>query len=150
MIRIGRPDDAAALQRACFSGMSVQQVRTWLDPAEEVDRVLLVATDADDVAIGNCTLTRHAHRLQRHRAEIGGFVISPDHRGTGVARLLVQACADYAREHWGSGTLELGVRGGTHAEDAYRGLGFVEWARMPGGLHDHDANYDDVRMCRPC
>lgn len=121
----------------------------WLDPAEEPDRVLLVATNRDDVAIGNCTLTRRAHRLERHRAEIGGFVISRDHRGTGVARQLTNACAEYAHHHWACQTLELGVRGGTHAEDAYRGLGFIEWARMPGGLHDQDGVYDDVRLYRP-
>lgn len=148
MIRIGRPEDAAALQQACYGGASVEMVHEWLDPAEETDRVLLVATDHADDAIGNCTLTRHAHRMERHRAEIGGFVISPAHRGTGVARRLVDACADYAYRNWASETLELGVRGGTHAEDAYRGLGFVEWARMPRGLHDRDGIYDDVRMYR--
>jgi len=129
--------------------MSVEALREWLEPAEEPDRVVLVATDTDDVAIGNCTLTRRPHRLERHRAEIGGFVIGPDHRGRGIARQLVNACAEYASNHWASESLELGVRGGTHAEDAYRGLGFVEWARMPGGLHDRDATYDDVRMYRP-
>jgi GNAT superfamily N-acetyltransferase len=148
MIRIGSPDDAAALQQACYRGASVEMIREWLEPAEEADRVLLVATDDADVAIGNCTLTRRAHRMERHRAEIGGFVISPVHRGTGVARQLVDACVDYARTIWGSETLELGVRGGTHAEDAYRWLGFVEWARMPSGLRDRDGIYDDVRLYR--
>lgn len=149
MIRMGRPDDAVALRNACYASASVEMIHDWLDPAEETDRVLLVAADDADVAIGNCTLTRRTHRMERHRAELGGFVISPDHRGTGVARQLVDACAEYAHRKWASETLELGVRGGTHAEDAYRGLGFVEWARMPRGLHDRDAIYDDVRLYRP-
>lgn len=111
--------------------------------------MLLVATDQDDLAIGTCTLTRRRHRLERHRAEIGGFVIRADHRGTGVARKLVEGCATLAREMWSAQTLELGVRGGTHAEDAYRGLGFTEWARFPGGFQDRDATYDDVRLFLP-
>lgn len=148
MIRIGQPDDANALHRSCYPNAPAELIRSWLDPAEEPERVLLIATDDDDSAIGNCTLTRHQHRLERHRAEIGGFVISPHYRGTGVARQLVEACAAYAHTTWASESLELGVRGGTHAEDAYRGLGFIEWARMPGGLHDHDRTYDDVRLYR--
>lgn len=149
MIRIGRPDDAVALQRSCYKTAPVEMIAGWLDPAEETDRVLLVATDAADAAIGNCTVTRRAHRLERHRAEVGGFVIAPEHRGTGVARQLVDACVEYARSSWASESLELGVRGGTHAEDAYRGLGFVEWARMPGGFHDQEFTYDDVKLYRP-
>lgn len=69
--------------------------------------------------------------------------------GTGVARKLVEGCVEFARAEWSSQTLELGVRGGTHAEAAYRGLGFVEWARFPGGFHDHDDVYDDVRLFLP-
>ncbi|NYE72282.1 GNAT family N-acetyltransferase [Microlunatus parietis] len=148
-IRVGRADDAEALQQVGFSGTPVDVVRGWLDPPQGPDRVLLVATDQNDVAIGTCTLTRRRHRMERHRAEIGGFVIRADHRGTGVARKLVEGCAAFARELWSSQTLELGVRGGTHAEDAYRGLGFTEWARFPGGLRDRDATYDDVRMFLP-
>lgn len=127
----------------------MELITGWCREAESADHVLLVAVDGNDLAIGNCTLTRHQHRLERHRAEIGGFVISREHRGTGVARQLVEACADYAREQWDAVILELSVRGGTHAEDAYRGLGFVEWARMPAGFHDHDTIYDDVRLYRP-
>lgn len=149
MIRVARVEDAASLQQVCYTATSLEIVRGWLDPAEDADRVVLVATTGDDAAIGNCTLTRHRHWLERHRAEIHGFVIGSDHRGTGVARRLVEACSDYARANWDAATLELAVRGGTHAEDAYRGLGFVEWARMPDGLHDRDGVYDDVRLFRP-
>ncbi|MFC7619699.1 GNAT family N-acetyltransferase [Microlunatus sp. GCM10028923] len=148
-IRVGRADDAEALQQACFSGTPVDVVRGWLDPPQGPDRVLLVATDQDDIVIGTCTLTRHRHRMERHRAEIGGFVIRVDHRGTGVARKLVAGCAAFARAEWSSETLELGVRGGTHAENAYRGLGFTEWARFPAGLRDRDTSYDDVRLFLP-
>jgi hypothetical protein len=35
------------------------------------------------------------------------------------------------------------------AERAYRGLGFTEWARLPGGYLDYDAIYDEVRLYRP-
>jgi len=149
VVRIATPDDAVALHQFCYPGTPIDTVRALLDPAEEIDRVVLVATASDDVTIGTCTLTRHQHRLERHRAEIRGFVIAPEHRGTGVARQLVQGCADYACMSWNAATLELAVRGGTHAEDAYPGLGFVEWARMPNGLQDEDRAYDDVRLSRP-
>jgi hypothetical protein len=58
----------------------------------------------------------------RHRADIGGFVVA----------------------------LEISCRGGTHAETAYRGLGFAEWGRLSGGYHDHgDQIIDEVRLWMP-
>ncbi|SDR91161.1 GNAT family N-acetyltransferase [Microlunatus soli] len=149
VIRVGTVDDADALHRHCYSATPVEMIKSWFDPAEETDRVGFVAVDPTDGAIATCTLTRHPHRMQRQRAEIEGFVIAARHRGSGLARRLVEHCADYAGTRWQADSLELSVRGGTHAEDAYRGLGFIEWARFPNGLHDHQRTYDDVRLYRP-
>ena len=46
--------------------------------------------------------------------------------------------------------LEISCRGGTPAEGAYRGLGFVEWGRLPGGLVEEDGTaFDEVHSYLP-
>ncbi len=109
-----------------------------------------VAEDPAGMVVACCTLSRHAHRMEQHRAELGGFIIAEQHRGSGLARRMVDHLAVFAAREWQCRSLELCVRGGTHAEDAYRGLGFLEWARMVDGLDDRGISYDDVRLHRPC
>lgn len=114
----------------------------WLGPGRGV---LFVAVDDSNDVLGSVTVTRNQHRLRRHRASLGGFVVRESSRGTGVARKLNEACAEWAREQ-GCTILELEVRGGTHAEGAYRGLGFVEYGRLPGGMVEEAGTFDQVEM----
>lgn len=153
IIRPVREEDTASLQRNCFTQSTFEQtaeiVRPSLDDHNHDETVMLVAVGDDGEVVGNCTLTRQQHRMCRHRAEVGGFVIVPSSRGTGLARKILGVASQYARD-WGCSILEIGCRGGTHAEDAYVGLGFRVWARLPDGFHDHgDRRYDEVRLWMP-
>lgn len=131
VIRPARPEDGDDLQRNCFSAMTVPEVVEWIRGLDE-SSVMLVA-DLDGTVLATVTLTRPEHSLRRHRAEVAGFVIAGRAQGTGLARLLNQACLDQASS-WGCPILEISCRGGTHAEDAYRGLGYREFSRLPAGL----------------
>lgn len=94
-------------------------------------------------------LTRLEHHMCRHRADVGGFVVATRAQGTGLARKIVLAAEDKART-WGCTILEISCRGGTHAEDAYVGLGFIRRGRLPGGYHDRDGQvFDEVGLWRP-
>jgi GNAT superfamily N-acetyltransferase len=150
-IRQARPDDAEALTRSCFPRSTIEQTRLNLKEAlrlaEQGEGVSLLAV-RDGEVVGNVTLARGQHRMCRHRVDLGGFVINPVAQGSGLARLMVEAAAEWARAR-GCDILEIGCRGGTHAEGAYKGLGFVEWGRLKNGYHDHDRNYDEVRLYRP-
>jgi GNAT superfamily N-acetyltransferase len=70
-------------------------------------------------------------------------VIHPEAQGSGLARRLTAGAAQWAQER-GCEVLEIEVRGGTHAEGAYLGLGFVEWGRLPGGLVEEAGTFDEV------
>ena len=95
------------------------------------------------------TLIQPDHILTRHRVGVAGFVVASRARGTGVARRLIDEAAEWARR-WGGTMLEISCRGGTRAEEAYRGLGFIEWGRLTQGHIDHDgAAFDDVHFYRP-
>lgn len=138
--------DAASLQRNCFSLNTVEQ--TWanvgaaLANAARGEGTSLVAV-RDGEVIGNVSVSRNVHRLERHRAHLGGFVIHPSAQGQGVARRLTVAAARWAAGH-GCHILEVACRGGTRAEDAYRGLGFTEWARLPAGYVEGAGTFDQV------
>jgi len=48
--------------------------------------------------------------------------------------------------------LEIGVRGGTPAEEVYRRLGFTEYARLPQGIKEPwgDGNvFDEILFYQP-
>ena len=148
-IRRASEDDLGELQRAIFTEMSLAELRA---ADEQFNRppgsIQIVAEDNDDEIIGCCNLIRETHRMRRHRAELGGFVIIPAHRGTGLARRMINYLGRYAGREWDVSIIDVSCRGGTDAEHAFRGLGFQEWARLPGGYLDYDAIYDEVRLYR--
>ncbi|MGV2385410.1 MAG UNVERIFIED_CONTAM: GNAT family N-acetyltransferase [Thermobifida fusca] len=153
LIRPVRAEDAASLRRNCFSAMSLEDIASLIeDSADAMERgegVMLVAVDGEKEAVGTCSVSRLGHRLCRHRAEISGFVVAPLSRGTGLARQIVEAARRQAAS-WGCTILEISCRGRTHAEDAYRGFGFTEWGRLPGGFHDDSGLiFDEVRLWMP-
>lgn len=153
LIRPVREGDAGDLQRNCFSGTSLEQTTAMVEDAMAEQKrggaVTLVAVRDDGEVVGTCTVTRLQHRMCRHRADVGGFVIAPTAQGTGLARKIIEAACRHAA-NWGCTVLEISCRGGTHAEDAYIGLGFKEWGRLPDGYHDHgDLTYDEVRLWMP-
>lgn len=141
-----RSSDVASLRENCFTLNTYDEVRANVERAlaQEAsgEGISLVAVE-DGRLLANLTVTRNGHRLRRHRAHLGGFVIHPDAQGSGLARGLTTAAAKRAQSI-GCEVLEIEVRGGTHAEEAYRGLGFAEWGRMPSGLVEVTGTFDEV------
>lgn len=139
-------EDVASLQRNCFSLNTVDQttanVEAALAKASEGEGTSLVAVRHGEV-LGHLSVTRNSHRLQRHRAHLGGFVIRPSARGQGLARRLTSAAARWAADQ-SCTILEADCRGGTHAEEAYRALGFREWGRLPVGFVEEAGTFDQV------
>jgi GNAT superfamily N-acetyltransferase len=150
LIRPVRNDDAGSLQRNCLSATTVEQTTALIQPligAYARNEAVMLVAENDGEVVATCTVKRLEHRLCRHRVDLGGFVIAPSARGTGLARRIVNEASRYARD-WGCTILEISCRGGTHAEDAYKGLGFAEWARLPGGYIEEAGTYDEVRLWR--
>lgn len=64
-----------------------------------------------------------------HRAEIGRFVVAPEHAGQGLMRAALEALIALARERLNIGEVYLEVLDtNTRARALYDGLGFVETA----------------------
>ena len=149
LIRPVEQSDVVSLRENCFSLITLEQMQEIVESAIENaaadEGVMLVAVNDDAVVVGNVTVTRQAHRLRRHRASLGGFVIHPSARGSGLARDLTRAAAEWCRSH-SCTILELDCRGGTPAEQAYRGLGVTEWGRLPGGFIEDAGTFDQVNF----
>ncbi len=148
-IRRATEHDLGELRRAIFTEMSLAELRAADERFNRPpDSIQVVAENDDREIVASCNLIRETHRMRRHRAELGGFVIIPTERGSGLARRMIDYLARYARREWDVSILDVACRGGTAAERAYRGLGFTEWARLPNGYVDYDAVYDEVRLFR--
>ncbi|TDW81322.1 GNAT family N-acetyltransferase [Kribbella sp. VKM Ac-2566] len=150
IIRPVRESDIESLHQNRLCGLTIDETTTLvmsaIDEEHGRDSRFLVAAEKDGGVVGMTTVKRLEHRLCRHRAELGGLVILPVARGTGLARRIVDAAGSHASD-WGCSILEVSCRGGTHAEKAYIGLGFQVWGQLPGGYHDHDGLvFDEVRL----
>lgn len=138
--------DVEGLNANCFSANTVDgtraQVESAIESAATGEEISLVAVENGEV-LANLTVTRNHHPLSRHRAEVGGFVVTGPAQGTGLARKLLGEAMAWAKGK-GCSILEISCRGGTHAETAYRGLGFKEWGRLPGGIVESQGKVFDL------
>ena len=137
VIRLVRPEDAAALQANCFTQNTVeetlQHISENLAGFERRTRVPLVA-EVDGAAVGNALLIRDAHPLRKHRAGWYDVVVAAAYQRRGIARRLLAETLRQAAA-LGIEILETSARSGEPAEEVYRHLGFREWGRLPGGMH---------------
>ncbi|MFB6723412.1 GNAT family N-acetyltransferase [Kribbella sp. NPDC056345] len=150
IVRSVRESDVESLHAGRLCGVTLDEtaglVRSAVEEEGGGEYRFLVAVEEGGAVAGMTTVRRLDHRMCRHRAELGGFVILPAARGTGLARRIVGAAGDWARQ-WGCSVLEVSCRGGTRAEAAYVGLGFQVWGRLPGGFHDRGGVvFDEVRL----
>jgi ribosomal protein S18 acetylase RimI-like enzyme len=153
-VRLVEHKDVADLQENCFSMNTLEEVKERVENTiqmfEEEKGIQLVA-EVGGMAVGTVTLSRNAHPLYAHRAEVSDVVVCGDYQRRGIARRLIAECHARAAS-MGVETLEVGVRGGTPAEEVYRRLGFIEYARLPEGIKepwDGGGVFDEVRFYQP-
>jgi predicted N-acetyltransferase YhbS len=144
-IRLVELGDVPSLRRNCLSGWPLEALR--LEVARNVakaaagDGFHFVAVAAGEV-VGTACLEPATHRLQRHRAQVTGVVVTPAWQRRGVARRLIGAARERAAA-LGLRLLELACRGGEPAETAFRRLSFREYGRVPGGFVQPDGRVFD-------
>jgi len=154
LIRPVRLADAPGLQQRCFSANTPHEVedrvRESLRLREEGGGVRVVA-EVGGVVVGTALLRRSSNPLCAHCADIEDVVVGGDYQRRGIARRMLECCrAEAAR--MGIEILEVSARAGTVAEQAYRGLGFIECGRLPGGLKEpwgEQKVYDIVYFYQP-
>ena len=105
-------------------------------------RMALLGADGQVTALGRWT--RYAKDTVAVNAEVLQVMVHPDARGRGLARRLVAALVEDARDKRVE-TLTLDVRGNNHAAMAlYESLGFEVYGRLPDFVAVRDERWDRV------
>ena len=128
-IRAASPDDRAAtiaLWQEC--GL----MRPWNDPGSDFDRALAFAgstiflAEDEGMKVGTAMTG-----FDGHRGWIYYLGVAPVRRGEGIARSLIEACADWLRQQ-GCPKVELMLRTGNPASGFYERLG---WEPQPVSVY---------------
>jgi ribosomal protein S18 acetylase RimI-like enzyme len=85
----------------------------------------------------------------RHKAHIWGVYVSPEGRGQGTGRRLMEAAINWAEQQTGIRQVHLVVSGRTPvARKMYQSLGFSVWGTEPAALCITGELVDDEHMVR--
>ena len=122
----GQPyEEAAAL-----SAIDVQ--RTFETFWDFEDNQVFGAVAADENVVGMTGVAGWNRPKTRHRMDIWGVYVAPEHRGHGIADRLLEAAIEHARSIEGVLQLHLqAVSSNLAAIRSYERAGFVRWGRMP-------------------
>ena len=113
----------------------------WRDktiPALKSGKRVLFATLDQDRVVGTVQLDYDTMPNQAHRGDISKLMVRPDCRRRGIARLLMQAAENRARD-LGRTLLTLDTRTGDSAEILYTSLGFETTGVIPDFARDPDS-----------
>ncbi len=115
-----------------------EAVAFWSDriiPAVAGGKRSLFAAFDEDRMVGTVQLDCDTMPNQGHRGDISKLMVRPDCRRRGIARTLMLAAEDHARE-LGRCLLTLDTRTGDRAETLYTSLGFATAGVIPGYARD--------------
>ena len=83
----------------------------------------------------------------RHKAQIWGMYVSPEGRGQGTGKRLMEAAIQWAERQEGIVQVNLIVSGQTPvAQNLYQSLGFILWGTEPSALRINGELVDDQHM----
>ena len=82
-----------------------------------------------------------------HKGHLWGMYVRPAARGTGLARQLVEAVLEYARERVELVQLSV-IAGNVAAQRLYGALGFVAYGLEERALKVDGRYFDEVHMAR--
>jgi predicted N-acetyltransferase YhbS len=148
LIRRATLEDASLIAATIKVANTTDQIREQIEmmtpqmQAGTLDH--LVAVDKNRI-VGNVVVmpTRHWPPAP-HRAEMADFVVALSHRGTGLARRLLRAAIERARE---MGYVQIETSGiDERAELIYEHLGFLRYGVLPNAVKQQDGTYRDVAL----
>jgi ribosomal protein S18 acetylase RimI-like enzyme len=151
----GLEDLADILQAAVNAGASVGFVQPcsmdqsrdfWRNnvfpSAKAGGRVFLVARTADRI-VGTVQLITEMLPSQVHRCDISKLLVHPDFRKRGIAKLLMVALEQRAKD-LGKRLLTLDTKTGDPAEKIYTSMGYQTAGSIPGYCRAPEGDRDDA------
>ncbi len=110
------------------------------------DNFYFGAFDETLTLVGMIGLVREAGIKSRHKADIVSLYTLPSARGQGVARALMQAVIDYAKQQGLEQLLLAVVTTALPARNLYRSLGFQTYGLAPRTLKLDERYWDEEFM----
>ena len=118
-----------------LAGATTEQTAGWwrarLDAVRSGRMTLFVARDDEDRIVGSTLIDRSTNQNSPHRAEIGKVIVHRSARRQGVARALMEAAEELARDE-GRWMLILDTVTGSAAASLYESLGWQTVGTIPG------------------
>ena len=152
-IRRLRPDEAAAFRALRLEALDRDMLTFASDPAEEaakperwfVERIEegVFGALVGGRLVGIAGYSRHPGAKQRHKAQLYGMYLHPDHRRQGLAGKLVAAVIEHARGDGAEILLLASNAGNTAAIRLYELAGFRQYGVEPRALKQPDGSYTD-------
>jgi ribosomal protein S18 acetylase RimI-like enzyme len=126
----------------------VDEFRKRLEAASDENYVL--GAVADGKLVGTVGFARETRIKQRHKARIWGVFVQEEHRGHGIARLLMQEALRRAGTLAGLEQITLTVGDDqAAAKRLYSSLGFLVFGHEPAALKIGDSAVDEDHMYYP-
>lgn len=111
------------------------------------DGTFTLGAFAGGLLAGALSCERMPRRKERHIGHIAGMMVRPAHRGTGLARRLLDEAMALARETQGLRMLTLSVTDtNERAVLLYTAAGFVPYGRLERAIHDGGRYHDKLYM----
>ena len=103
----------------------------------------------DGELVGMAACVREAKAKSRHRAELVGMYVAPEHRDAGIGRRLVGEVVARARKWPGLELITLSVTASQEpARRLYRAAGFVPYGLLPRAFREEGNHYSDTEYMR--
>jgi GNAT superfamily N-acetyltransferase len=118
----------AEVLRASFPGdASFYKIRSWADEAKKVMRshknwlCLVAIHEANVIGVIAC---RHLNPKSIPTVRIEWLAVSPDARGKGVGKALIESLKQWVNDSFGKQTVRFTLRARSEKQDYYRKMGF--------------------------
>jgi GNAT superfamily N-acetyltransferase len=96
-------------------------------------RDVLALLTVDGETAGFASVVGSTGPLRQHWGTVLRVQVHPSRQGNGLGRVLMEGVHEIARKR-GWEFVQLTTRGGTGVDAFYRGLGYVEYGRLPGAI----------------
>ena len=137
---------------ASFADSAEEHEKTTVETARErfaggePKENFVVGAFAEDKLAGTAGFFRRKNNNERHKGHIWGVYVTPQLRGKGVARALMEEIIHRARQIDGLEQITLVASANLPAQRLYKSLGFESYGIEPHSLKIGDQYVDDVLM----
>jgi phosphoribosylglycinamide formyltransferase-1 len=129
------------------SSYDTERERSETEFAATLTRNYVAGAWLNDTLVGTAGFYSFASSKEAHRGGVWGVFVHPDHRGSGIARALVEAVVSYARDHVIQLHLSV-VTTNTAAVALYTRLGFSIYGTEPRSLSVNGQFFDEHLMVK--